>query len=290
MRLKNTFAKLSGVASGLLLSGLLALNGVEARFVSDDNGTSVDVPEHISRIVVTNILPLASAVTMYLGDGSRIVGMHPASMSAAKSGLLGELHPEVLQAETHFIQGANLNLESLMALKPDLVLVNASDRRMLDRVRAAGLTAFGISAVKWHYDVEATYEGWMRSLKALFPDAKANSAAMDEKFRHYRTLIAERTSNLSDAQRRTVLFIVRTDARQLVVSGEKFFGEYWAKAVGAKNAAHELKAENANAVVTMESIYAWNPDIVLLTNFTPLQPNDLIEGRDAGRDWTSVQR
>lgn len=85
MRLKNTFAKPSGVASGLLLSGLLALNGVEARLVSDDNGTSVDVPEHISRIVVTNILPLASAVTMYLGDGSRIVGMHPASMSAAKS-------------------------------------------------------------------------------------------------------------------------------------------------------------------------------------------------------------
>ena len=197
MRLKNTFAKLSGVASGLLLSGLLALNGVEARLVSDDNGTSVDVPEHISRIVVTNILPLASAVTMYLGDGSRIVGMHPASMSAAKSGLLGELHPEVLQADTHFIQGANLNLESLMALKPDLVLINASDRRMLDRVRAAGLTAFGISAVKWHYDVEATYEGWMRSLKALFPDAKANSAAMAEKFRHYRTLIAERTSRRS---------------------------------------------------------------------------------------------
>lgn len=127
MRLKNTFAKLSGVASGLLLSGLLALNGVEARLVSDDNGTSVDVPEHISRIVVTNILPLASAVTMYLGDGSRIVGMHPASMSAAKSGLLGDLHPEVLQADTHFIQGANLNLESLMALKPDLVLVNGAE-------------------------------------------------------------------------------------------------------------------------------------------------------------------
>ena len=28
---------------------------------------------------------------------------------------------------------------------------------------------------------------------------------------------------------------------------------------------------------------------MLLTNFTPLQPNDLIEGRDAGRDWTSVK-
>ena len=81
----------------------------------------------------------------------------------------------------------------------------------------------------------------MRSLKALFPDAKANSAAMAEKFRHYRTLIAERTSNLSDAQRRTVLFIVRTDARQLVVSGEKFFGEYWAKAVGAKMPLMSLK-------------------------------------------------
>lgn len=63
MRLKNTFAKLSGVASGLLLSGLLALNGVEARLVSDDNGTSVDVPEHISRIVVTNIWATARALS-----------------------------------------------------------------------------------------------------------------------------------------------------------------------------------------------------------------------------------
>ena len=113
----------------------------------------------------------------------------------------------------------------------------------------------------------------MRSLKALFPDAKANSAAMAEKFRHYRTLIAERTSNLSDAQRRTVLFIVRTDARQLVVSGEKFFGEYWAKAVGAKMPLMSLKPKTPNAVrhdgkTFMHGIQTF----VLLTNFTPLQP------------------
>ena len=172
MRLKNTFAKLSGVASGLLLSGLLALNGVEARLVSDDNGTSVDVPgthQPHRRYEYS-----AAGLRRHHVFGRRLAHCRHASGQYVSGEIwtFGELHPEVLQADTHFIQGANLNLESLMALKPDLVLINASDRRMLDRVRAAGLTAFGISAVKWHYDVEATYEGWMRSLKALFPDAK----------------------------------------------------------------------------------------------------------------------
>ena len=261
----------------------------EARIVTDDNGTAVDVPEHVDRVVVANILPLASAVTMYLGDGSKIVGMHPASMSAAKSGLLGELHPEVLKANTSFIQGSNLNLESLMVLKPDLVLVNASDKRMLERVRSAGLTAFGISPVKWNYDVEATFEGWTASLKALFPDAKIHADALEAKFTEYRSLVNGSVGSLPESERRSVLFVVRADARQIVVSGERFFGEYWARAVGARNAAHELKAENANAAVTMESIYAWNPDVVLLTNFTPLQPADLLGEGDAGRSWAPVK-
>ena len=149
------------------------------RIVVDDNGDKVEVPEKIERVVVTNILPLASAVAVYLNDGSRIVGMHPASYSAAKNGLLGELYPEVLKADTGFIQGASLNIEALMALRPDVVLVNAPDRRMIDMIRGAGLAAFGISPSKWHYDVIETHNRWMQSLAQLFPEAKGKGELIE---------------------------------------------------------------------------------------------------------------
>lgn len=277
-------------AAALAAAAALALSGtLSARTVTDDTGAAVEVPDRIERVAVANILPLASAATVWLGDGSKIVGMHPTALSAAKAGLLGELYPEVLKANASFIQGANLSIEGLMRLNPDVVFVNAGDRRMLERVRAAGLAGFGISPTKWNYDVIRTYEGWMASLHALFPEAKANPEAISERMKHYAELVRERTAEIPEAERKSVLFVVRSDARQIVVSGEKFFGEYWCRAIGAKNAAHSIKAENANAAVTMEEIYAWNPDAIVLTNFTPLLPEDLIEGRDAGRDWSHVK-
>ena len=106
-----------------LVCGALALaaTSAAARTVVDDNGTSVEIPDHVNRVVVTNILPLASAVTVFLNDGKTVVGMHPASYSAAKSGLLGKLYPDVLKADTSFMQGASLNVEALMALRLSLI-------------------------------------------------------------------------------------------------------------------------------------------------------------------------
>ena len=281
-RLKTLFA-----ASALLAAAVLCA-GAQARLVEDDNGDKMDVPDKIERVVVANVLPLASAVTTYLQDGSRVVGMHPASMSAAKSGLLGELFPEVLQADTHFIQGANLNIESLLKLKPDVVLVNAPDRRMIEQIRAAGLTAFGISPTKWRYDVLKTYDGWMASLAELFPDAPTNAQVVHEESQRITELVKARTSDLKPEERRKVLFLVRLDGKSIVTSGVNFFGQYWCDAVGADNAAHSIKAQNQNAVITMEDVYAWDPDLIFITNFTAAEPDDLIENRDAGRDWSTV--
>lgn len=78
---------LNRCAIALAASAALAASGAQARIVVDDNGTEVDIPERVNRVVVTNILPLASAVTVFLNDGKTVVGMHPASYSAAQSGL-----------------------------------------------------------------------------------------------------------------------------------------------------------------------------------------------------------
>lgn len=39
----------------------------------------------------------------------------------------------------------------------------------------------------------------------------------------------------------------------------------------------------------MEQIYAWNPDIIFITNFTETQPADLLENKVDGQDWSQVK-
>ena len=273
--------------AGILLALTAAL--ASARTVTDDNGDKVEVPDHPERVVVANILPLAPYAVAFTGEPSRIAGMHPASMSAAKAGLLGKLYPQALQIPTRFIQGASLSIESLMTLNPDLVLVNAPDKRMLERVRSAGLTAFGISPVKWNYDVEKTFDGWTESLEKIFPDAKARGEVLRGEMKRVREFVEKRIDAIPQTERKRVLFIVRADSRELVVSGKRFFGESWCALTGSENAAGSIEAENANAAVSMESVYAWNPDAVILTNFTPLMSEDIFAGRDQGRDWSHVK-
>ena len=68
--------------------------------ITDHLGIEVEVPYEVNRIAVGNILPLPSVLTVFFDSAEKIVGMSSNSMSAAENGLLGELYPEVLNAET----------------------------------------------------------------------------------------------------------------------------------------------------------------------------------------------
>ena len=70
------------------------------------------------------------------------------------------------------------------------------------------------------------------------------------------------------------------------VSGSNFFGQYWLESTGAVNVASEL---TGTAEVNMEQIYEWNPDIIYITNFSSVQPEDLYNNTIEGDDWSSVK-
>lgn len=83
----------------------------EPKTITDHAGNQVEIPAQVNRVVVTDILPLPSIITVFLGSGEKIVGMNPASMSAAKTGLLGELFPDILNASTDFMNGSDINMD-----------------------------------------------------------------------------------------------------------------------------------------------------------------------------------
>lgn len=265
-------------------------SGTEADTVviTDHAGRQVEVPAQINRVVVTDILPMASVLTVFLGSADKIVGIHPSSMSAAESGLLGELFPEILEADTSFMAGGDLNVEQLLNLDPDVVLVNASSTELISAIENAGLTAVGISPSKWDYDILETYDQWIALLSQMFPES-SKSEEISAYSKEVYGLVQERVKDIPEEEKKSILFLYNYDDNQIITSGKHFFGQYWADAIGGRNAAEEVEAENSNAVISMEQVYQWDPDVILITNFTTAQPDDLYNNTIGSNDWSSVK-
>lgn len=269
-----------------LLALLFSLASVAgARTVTDHMGRSVEVPDEIKSVAATNIFPLPSFLSLFLTE-NKIIGMHRVSMAAAESGLLGKVRPEVLKADTAFMQGNALNIESMISLHPDVVFVNAGDAASLKMLENAGIPAVSFSVNKWNYNVLETYRAWIALIDQVFP-GKIRRAEAEKYAGDIEALVAERIPLIPAEKRKRILFLFQYDAKHIVTSGKNFFGEYWAAAAGGINVAEEIRAENSNAIVNMEQIYGWNPDVIFITNFTSARPDDLFGNKF--NNWTPVK-
>lgn len=260
--------------------------------VKDHADREVTVVQEPKRVVITDIFPLASVLTVYLGSASSIVAMEPVSMNAAKNGILGQLYPEILNVDTSIMDGEDINVESIAALEPDVIFYNAGNAKEAEKFENAGLTAVGVSATGWNYDCLKTYDEWISLLDQIYPQhAHKNklSTRVDEYGNAVYGAIQTRVKNLDEQEKQKVLFLYRYDENTMITSGSNFFGQWWCDSIGAVNVAQDVSAENRNAVITMEQVYAWNPDVIILTNFTPTQPEDLFANAIGGDDWSGIK-
>lgn len=258
------------------------------RTVIDHDGETVTIPVKVNRVAIVGIFPLPSVATVFLGGSEKIVGIPPASLGAAKAGLLGELFPDILTKPTAFTSGEDVNVEELLKLNPDVVFCSASDAKAKDAIKNAGIPCVAFSVNKWNYNILETYDGWIDLLSQVFPE----SAKKDKVSAYSKQVYAEiqsKVKDIPDANKKKVLFLFQYNDKTIVTSGKKFFGQYWCDAVGAKNVAESVAAENANAVINMEQIYAWDPDIILITNFNTAVPEDLYDNKIGGYNWSSVK-
>lgn len=258
------------------------------RTIIDHAGNEIELPETIDRIVVTDMLPLPSVLSLYLDSAEKLVGISPVSMSAAKAGLLGELYPKILDADTSFFENSELNIESLMALEPDLVFYNAGSKELGESLEAAGLTAVAVSVTEWDYNAADTFDAWMDLLADIFPEEKEKAEAAKQYCETVEEEIQEKTKELTDEQKKTVFFLFNYSDTALVTSGKNFWGQYWCDAINAVNVGEEIEAERSNASVNMEQVYSWDPEIIFITNFTKAMPEDLYENTIGSDDWSSV--
>ena len=255
--------------------------------VIDHADREVTLETNPERVVICDILPMASVLTVFLGSAEKLVGINPACMSAAQNGLLGELFPEILEADTSFMEGGNVNVEKLLSLEPDVVFCLAGNSTLIGALENAGITAVGISPSKFQYDILETYDQWISILSQIFPE-NSKSEEISAYSKEVYAQIQAVTADIPEEERKGVLFLFQYDDTQMVTSGKNFFGQFWSEAVGGYNVAEEIEIDNSNATITMEQVYEWDPDVIFITNFTPTQPDDLYNNAIGSDDWSSV--
>lgn len=255
--------------------------------ITDHADREVEVPTNPKRVAVLGIYPLPSMLTVYLDSCDSIVAMEPGSMNAAKNGILSQLYPDITNITTDIMDGDDVNIESLLALKPDVVFYNASDTQDLEKLENAGLTAVAFSATKWKFNCTETFNEWMNLLDQIYPEHAGNREELIKKYSSDTyNKIQDTVKNVEEKQK--VLFLFQYDENSMITSSSKFFGQWWCDAVGAVNVAQDVPAEKTNAVITMEQVYEWDPDVIVITNFTQAKPDDLYNNAIGSDDWSNV--
>lgn len=261
-------------------------NNTDTITIVDHGNNTVTVPRDIKRVVVCDIFPLPSVLTVFFDSADKLVGIAPTSMAAAKNGLLSELYPEILNAKTDFMTGNQVNTEELAKLQPDVVFYSANNTKQGETLRTAGFNAVGISANNWGYNAIETLNQWIALLSQMFPDNNRSDIVKSYSEQIF-NMVKERTSGIDNNDKARVFFLFQYNDSSILTSGKQFFGEWWAEAIGAVNVAEELEKDNSVAV-NLEQIYNWNPGVVFITNFTSAQPDDLYKNKIGTYDWSGI--
>ena len=265
------------------------MTGPEADFitVTDHNDNVVQVPKNAQRIAVCDILPLPSVLCVFFDSAEKLVGIAPSSMSAAQNSLLSQLYSEILNAQTGYMNGTDVNTEELMQLAPDMVFYSASNPALGEKLTASGFCAIAVSANKWQYNCIETLNNWIGLLSQIFPENDRAALCRSYSEDVY-AMVQERVKDIPDDERARAFFLFQYNDSTIMTSGQLFFGQWWADAIGAVNVANELATDNS-VTVNLEQVYDWNPDIIFMTNFNTFQPDDLYHSTVGTYDWSGIQ-
>ncbi len=256
----------------------------ETRVIVDHTGAQVTIPAELDRIVISSILPLPSVYCLFRNSAEDIIGIHPSSMAAAENSYLINVFPELSNADTSFVENGEINIEQLLTLEPDVVFYGASNTDEREKYDNAGIPAIGFSTTMAGYNSVETYADWIELFGEIYGESKSANEIIEAGRKSAKEVTAI-TDKISPEERPDVLILYQYSDGVIKTSGKGHFGQYWISSGGGRNVAEDLEGAPE---VNMEQIYEWDPDIILITNFSPYLPEDLYNNSIEGHDWSNV--
>lgn len=256
---------------------MLALLCANARSVIDHNGDSIELEGRVNRVLVQSGYPIPSVFAIFDGSIEHLVGIPKTSMAAAKYSLLAKVFPDITKISTDYDSGGNVvNVEEIMKLNPDVVFYYADNKISKEGLKNANIKSVGFGAAIYKNNSLKVFEAWLNLMGELTQKTSEASKIIDFAY-DTESKIKKRIEKTT--KKPTALVIMHFKNGKLMVAGSDHYSEYWLNATGAINIAKFKGTKEMN----LEELYRLDPDIIYITNFTPLMPQDMksqIDGLD----------
>ncbi|MDO5094132.1 MAG: ABC transporter substrate-binding protein [Propionibacteriaceae bacterium] len=257
------------------------------RTITDHGGKQVTLPAKVTRVAFDQIPIESTYIAYFNGAAPHVVGMWGTRVKSLKETIAAEIAPEILEVDTSYYNNGELNTESLLTLRPDVVFYNSHNSEHGEAFAAAGIPAVGFSTMG---DPTTLYGDWMTLLEQVFDEP----GKMTEKIAlgtGYVEDAAARAAKIDEANKLSAMVIMGVSDGQLTVAaGTKgWFTDSWAKRMNYKDAAEGT--DGSALPVTLEEVHNWNPDVILVTGkgMSQITAKDILEtGTTGGVDFSQL--
>ncbi len=252
-----------------LWSGFCAPAGAEGRHVTDQLGRSVTVPAEVHRVVALQHQSLD--IIVELGAADRLVGVQRSWQSQIPG--IDKLSPGLEKLPTPG-DLTSVNMESLLALHPDVVFVtNYAPPAMIAQIAGAGVPVVAISLSKGEgvgqprlnpsfADDDAAYAAGLKEgvrLIASVLGTEARGEALLKAAFDGRRLVEQRVADIPPAARLR-LYMANPDLQTYGLG--KYTGVIMARSGGINVAA--TGGMRGWGKVSMEDVLRWNPQVIFV--------------------------
>lgn len=254
----------------------------ETRTVTDVLGREVQVPAHPKSIAIAPIV-LPSMVYALQGTGENFAAIGPGAYSGYEISVLKSLAPEIADVNTTAISdNGEVNMEALLNEKPDLVLGFTSMEGQVEQLEALNIPVVIMQSAK---DLDS-----LKSLIAMLGDALNCRERADqllawyEETESYMDSKADQVAALTEDEKPRVLHFMYVEQMKIYGSG---VNPYITELEGGSNI-QLTGSSQETGVPTMEEILAYDPEIIFISNFDEVTPEDFYNNNLKGQDWSNV--
>jgi len=239
----------------------------------DQAGYEVSLPDAIESIA--SVYGIGTYLVYSLGAGDRLttayyIGLKSAAQATAT---MQRWEPRL----SDLLSFGDPNVEELVAGGADVVLADASQHEAVaEQLRELGIPVVLLSAES----PDAMKEAIQLLATALGEEAQRRADAYVDAYDRVTAAVTSDVSSLVDGTRVRVLFL--GTSASTAISGDMYQTNL-IEAAGGVSVTEELSGGWSE--VNLEQILRWDPDVILIPPYGPVQPSDLLENAD----WQSLQ-
>ncbi|MDE5602979.1 MAG: ABC transporter substrate-binding protein [Helicobacter sp.] len=212
------------------------------------------------KVAVIGLWPLPSLLAFW--TDAKLVYIPRTSYNVMQNSINEKYFPQYKEARI----GNNENLEQLLAMDVDIYICGFANLKICDGLKNAGIKVIELSTNIENHNSKKTLEHWLVELQQYFPIYEKNQKLLHS-ITQIENFIEEKTKNLPKPK---VLIIHRFEKDNISTG---YFSDYLIQSSGGENPLgyRDLKS------VGVEEIYNLNPDVIYISNFTPLQPKEFMD-------------